>query len=112
MTGKVHVSLGIYIGVTGAALLTEGIDCQTGFLLGSIIGSAFPDIDSPKSLISQKIPFIPKLINKVFGHRGFIHSLTLASIFAVLFYLSNATGYYKTLEIGFKTNISFGGKYV
>lgn len=101
MTGKVHVSLGIYIGITGALFLNEGVDCQAGFLLGSIIGSAFPDIDSPKSLISQKIPLIPKLVNRVFGHRGFIHSLTLLAIFSVLFYMSNMNGYYKSLEIGF-----------
>lgn len=50
-----------------------------GFLLAiffafAIIGSLFPDIDLPKSKISQKATFISKMLNKSFGHRGLIHS--------------------------------------
>lgn len=47
------------------------------YLLGTIIGSLFPDIDEPRSAIGitvgKYLPFIPVIINSLFGHRGLTH---------------------------------------
>src|SRR3989338_10662492 len=37
--------------------------------------SVFPDIDRQRSKIGKKFKFTSKLINFLFGHRGFLHSI-------------------------------------
>lgn len=41
-----------------------------------------PDIDHPKSLLGQRLKWISKPVARIFGHRGFTHSLL--AIFAAL----------------------------
>ncbi|QJC36334.1 metal-dependent hydrolase [Enterobacteriaceae endosymbiont of Donacia simplex] len=41
----------------------------------SIITCLLPDIDNPQSILGRKIKILSYLINKIFGHRGFTHSL-------------------------------------
>ena len=105
MTGKSHVQLGIYIGITGAVFLYKEVDPRIGFAIGSIIGSAFPDIDSPKSMISKHIPILPKILNKIFGHRAYLHSLMHMFILTVLLRLPSQAEYvgeyFKALSNGF-----------
>lgn len=74
MTGKLHMSLGIYAGAIGGLFLIPGLPSKVIFMTGSIFGSLVPDIDIPTSTIGKRIPFIPKLINSCFGHRGITHS--------------------------------------
>lgn len=74
MTGKLHMSLGIYAGAIGGLFLIPGLPSKVIFMTGSIFGSLAPDIDIPTSTIGKRIPFIPKLINSCFGHRGITHS--------------------------------------
>lgn len=40
----------------------------------SVLGELAPDIDTVNSTISLRIPIIPKIINRKFGHRGLLHS--------------------------------------
>ena len=51
---------------------------------GSVLGSLLPDIDSTESIISNALPpfttLISKIINNVFGHRGFV----LYSLFLIV----------------------------
>jgi inner membrane protein len=42
---------------------------------GVALGSLLPDIDHPKSFLGSKIPIIPRLIYKNFGHRSITHSI-------------------------------------
>lgn len=92
MTGKTHVAFGAGIAMLGSVYYaSNGYDMASNSLLfaGCILGSLFPDIDSPKSILSQHIPLLPKIINKVFGHRNFIHSpffLALLSYGIIYFY--------------------------
>ncbi len=60
-----------------------------------LFGSLLPDIDHPNSKLGRKIWPISKLINWVFGHRGFLHS-----IFFVLL-ISIPIGIYFGFSFGF-----------
>jgi len=58
------------------------------FLFFVFIGSIFPDIDEQNSKISKSLPpFISLYINRIFGHRGFTHSLLGISLITFLFYI-------------------------
>ncbi len=57
------------------------------FLLVAILGSIFPDIDEPNSYIGRRFYIISKIFKKIFGHRGFTHSLFGLVVFVLLFYL-------------------------
>ena len=92
MTGKSHLSVGIGLGITTFVLNYESTNdflYSSLICTGCIIGSLLPDIDSGKSMMSQHFLFLPKLIKKIFGHRGFIHSPLF--IFALYYLLSHST---------------------
>ena len=58
------------------------------FILLVVVASLLPDIDHPKSEMSQLVP----VIGRVFKHRGFTHSLLgLASICIIFFYALHQT---------------------
>ncbi|WP_367670645.1 metal-dependent hydrolase [Sodalis-like secondary symbiont of Drepanosiphum platanoidis] len=44
-------------------------------ITGSIISCLLPDIDHPKSFLGRKLKWISLPIFKIFGHRGFTHSI-------------------------------------
>ncbi|QJC28446.1 metal-dependent hydrolase [Enterobacteriaceae endosymbiont of Plateumaris consimilis] len=50
----------------------------------SIITCLLPDIDHPKSFLGNKIKIFSYIISKIFGHRGFTHSL-LSLIIIIIF---------------------------
>lgn len=51
-------------------------------LPAAVMTCLLPDIDHPKSLLGQRLPWISKPIARIFGHRGFTHSLF--AVFAAL----------------------------
>lgn len=70
-----HAALGMAVGATGAYLLDKsGYPYSAFFFGGCLVGSIFPDIDSKYSTIGNIILGIPLIINKIFGHRNFIHT--------------------------------------
>ena len=78
MTGKHHLIAGT---VTGACLATSAVVAGNanylivgGAVLTTMIGSLFPDIDSSTSKLGSKMKITSTIINKLFGHRGFLHS--------------------------------------
>ena len=92
MTGKQHLSLGTYIGISGGILLGAGVANGIGFSIGSMLGSLIPDIDSPSSMLSKRVPFIPKIINKLFGHRGITHAPLLYLLLGFALYVKKPDG--------------------
>lgn len=84
MKGKIHLGLGIFIGISSTVALNTSMIDGCLFVASTMIGSLLPDIDLPNSKISQKIPIIPTLINKCFGHRGFIHSPSFLLLTTIL----------------------------
>jgi len=43
-------------------------------MTGAVLGSLFPDIDHPKSWITNKVPLAGTIISRLFKHRGFLHT--------------------------------------
>ncbi|QJC33930.1 metal-dependent hydrolase [Enterobacteriaceae endosymbiont of Donacia cinerea] len=52
----------------------------------SIITCLLPDIDNPKSILGRRIKILSYLINKIFGHRGFTHSLLSVLILSFIIF--------------------------
>lgn len=79
MTGKHHLIAGAVCGVCvgASAIIAPG---NTSYLIAcgavgtTMIGSLLPDIDSRTSKLGSKMKITSFLANKLFGHRGFLHS--------------------------------------
>ena len=96
MEGKTHI-----VGSLAAGALYLNLGGAVGheaLFFGSLaLGALIPDIDHTGSLIGRKVPLIDNIINTVFGHRSFTHSL----LFLVLaFFLFQQTSWPKDIELG------------
>ena len=78
MQGKAHFLFGLTTAIATPIFLSqkfgtpEDIGC---FSIMCIAGSLLPDIDNVESKVSVRCPIISKIVNKIFGHRNFIHSI-------------------------------------
>jgi len=74
------------------------------FIFLIAVSSSFPDIDSDKSKIGRKLPLISKIINLIFGHRKFFHSVFIPLILFLALY---TIGFYISLAIfiGYLTHL-------
>ena len=50
----------------------------------AIVGSVLPDIDQPRSMVGKALFVVSYPINKLFGHRKFIHSVLLWGVLAIV----------------------------
>jgi len=50
------------------------------FYIGVIVGSIFPDVDEPDSVMGKKLSFISYPINILFGHRTITHSFLFGAL--------------------------------
>lgn len=107
MLAKTHLAFGFL-----AALITMPF-VSTGnifiFIALVLIGALFPDIDSPNSKASSKIPIIPKIINLFSKHRGIFHSLIFAILLPglVWYFINNTYGI--ALFIGYASHLLIDG---
>lgn len=103
MTGQQHATTGTLIALIGAGTrIYYNQPHAVAFGIGCTIGAIMPDIDSPKSLISSFIPFVSTIINRIFGHRKFFHSLSCLVLFDLLFfYIFSQNPFYIQFCIGF-----------
>ncbi len=70
MTAPTHIAFAV------ASALIGGVESKT--VIGLIAGGALlPDIDHPQSAIGRVFFFLSYPLNRLFGHRAFIHSLVL-----------------------------------
>lgn len=81
MTGKTHIAGGIAAGLAYAYI--SGLDpvILTG---AGIAGALIPDICHSGSKIGRKMPVTSRIVNLIFGHRSFTHSLLFLVIMAFL----------------------------
>lgn len=81
MTGKTHI-----IGGIAACLAFAQITSYEPVLLvgASVVGALIPDICHGGSKIGRSLPLLSKLINGLFGHRTFTHSLLCLALTAFL----------------------------
>lgn len=76
-----HLAFSVLIGTFAIDYLS--ISNKLLFFSLLILFSTLPDIDEAKSRIGRKFGFFSKIINFIFGHRNFFHSL----LFIVLIYI-------------------------
>ena len=79
MIGRHHLIAGTVCGLcVGASTVLSKSDpsylLACGAVATTIIGSLVPDIDSRTSKLGSKMKITSFLANKLFGHRGFLHS--------------------------------------
>ncbi len=75
MLFRTHLAVALLI-----ALIFLYFNVSLLFVITFVIASLLADIDSPTSKIGRKV----KVVNYLFAHRGFFHSLFALLIFAVL----------------------------
>ena len=81
MTGKTHIVGGIAASLAYAQFTNHDPIIMLG---AGVIGALLPDICHSGSKIGRKLPLLSKLINMLFGHRTFTHSLLFLVIIATL----------------------------
>lgn len=82
MTGKTHI-IG---GITASLAFAQITNYEPVLLLGAgAVGALIPDICHGGSKIGRTFPLLSKIINGLFGHRTFTHSLLFLLLAALLF---------------------------
>lgn len=86
MKGSSHLAIGLAAGALIINHYHQPLDAGMFILAAAVIGSVLPDIDHPRSLISNnarplRLPFI------LFAHRGFTHSLVAFFLLNFALYL-------------------------
>lgn len=77
---KTHLAITLFFSL----ILLNHVDEKIAFIIIALIFTAVPDIDSTKSKLGRKTFPLSWLIQKIFGHRGFFHSLWIPLIFIIL----------------------------
>jgi inner membrane protein len=81
MTGKTHI-LG---GLTASLAFAQTSNYDPFILMGAgVIGAVLPDICHGGSKIGRTLPVLSKIINSLFGHRTFTHSLLFLVLMTAL----------------------------
>ena len=89
MLYRTHVVSSLAVGT--ALVVATDYPYTADLVAGLMIGSVLPDIDEPNSFIGRRSFGLSKLINRLFGHRGFTHSLTCWIMLAILSLLYSNT---------------------
>ena len=102
MMFKTHLAFSILVALL--ILIFFDIPNKIIFVFVIALSSSFPDIDSDKSKIGRKLPLISKIINLIFGHRKFFHSVFIPLILFLALY---TIGFYISLAIfiGYLTHL-------
>ena len=80
MTGKTHIIGGLATSLAYAQFTTYDPVLLVG---AGVVGALIPDICHGGSKIGRTFPLISKLINVIFGHRSFTHSLLFLFIVSI-----------------------------
>ena len=81
MTGNTHI-IG---GIAASLALAQVTNYDPVLLVGAgVVGALVPDICQSGSKIGRTFPVVSKIINSLFGHRSFTHSLLFLFLIAAL----------------------------
>ena len=107
MIWRTHLAFGFLSGL----LLMPFINMGNKYIFFGVvlIGAPLPDIDSPNSKISSKIPIIPRLLNIFTKHRGILHTLLFAFIISGVVWLFVSYIYAAALLIGYISHLVIDG---
>lgn len=82
MTGKTHIMAGITATTTIAAM-TDAYQPEW-FIAAGAAGGLLPDICHSGSKIGRRFPALSRVVNTIFGHRTFTHSLLFLALLALI----------------------------
>jgi inner membrane protein len=100
MMFKTHLAFGFLIAVVALRFLNPKNQLLFAFIL--LIGSAFPDIDHPRSKIGK----LARPFSYIFEHRGFFHSfLAIAVLTFITYILSGSMLYSVAFLLGYASHI-------
>ena len=107
MLAKTHLAFGFLSALVAMPFLN--IESKIIFTSLVLLGSLFPDIDTPKSKISSYIPILPRIINLFLGHRGVFHSIFFAILipYGITYLTSPAYGI--AIFIGYISHLMIDG---
>lgn len=94
MTGKTHIIGGISASLAYAYFSGSDPLILTG---AGNVGALIPDICHGGSKIGRQLPILSKIINLIFGHRSFTHSLLFL---VIITFLMNTFLSYETVTAG------------
>ncbi|MBW2981379.1 metal-dependent hydrolase [Candidatus Woesearchaeota archaeon] len=85
MKARTHLAFSFFSGL----ILMDFINIGNKYIFFAflLLGALLPDIDTPNSKISRKIPVIPKILSIFAKHRGIFHSIFLALAFTAIFWM-------------------------
>ena len=75
MLAPTHSIFGLFLTLILLAIFGVKQSLHWSILVFAILGSLFPDIDMPRSVIGRLFPFISKPLERRFGHRTITHSV-------------------------------------
>lgn len=78
MTGKTHMMAGI-AATTAIVAITDEYQPEW-FIAAGAVGGLLPDICHSGSKIGRRFPVLSKVVNTIFGHRTFTHSLLFLTL--------------------------------
>lgn len=81
MQGNTHIIGGITASLAFAQISNDNPLILVG---AGVIGALLPDICHGGSKIGRKLPIISKIVNTMFGHRSFTHSLLFLFLVGML----------------------------
>lgn len=120
MLGKTHKLGGIATGFVAATAMSvyspymqQHIFLGIPLIAGGWVGGLMPDIDHPNSTMGRRLWFLSRPINKIFGHRGFTHTilgliLSTLGIFLLSFLVPPAQTYISELITMFAIGYGLG----
>jgi inner membrane protein len=107
MLARTHLAFGLLTALVFKNIIPTGnIFIFVGLVL---LGALMPDIDSPQSMIVNKLPWLLKPISMVTKHRGIFHSLTLGLVFSGLIYYFISKPYGFALFLGYTSHLLMDG---
>ena len=94
MVGKTH----IVGGVAASLAFAQVGNLDPVIMMGAgVVGALLPDICHGGSLIGRKMPLVSKIVNTLFGHRSFTHSILFLVLIA---YLLNSFVPFEAVRVG------------
>ncbi|MGE8037263.1 hypothetical protein B1B04_04095 [Lysinibacillus sp. KCTC 33748] len=94
MQGNTHIIGGITASLAFAQISNDNPLVLVG---AGVIGALLPDICHGGSKIGRKLPIISKIVNTMFGHRSFTHSLLFLFLVGMLLHTFIP---YKSISLG------------
>mgnify|MGYP000333047638 CR=1 FL=1 len=107
MMFKTHLAFGLLVGLI--AITIYQTNHKILFFSLVLLFSAFPDIDTHKSKLGKRFPLISRILELVFGHRVFFHSIFPPLILGGIFFITNLNFIAVPIVLGYLSHLVADG---